>query len=1828
STLYRKRATGFGEWDVNIAPRAEQDLRQLNKRDPKTVSFILKKMRELSNGNFYPDNYEQINGATDEIPIYQTKVTEKLRLVYQVDCVPMYGSNVLLKVFGVYQDAQLSGSFWNAVSRELARKGKYYGEKCSIRRRASDSQTHEKYVFVPATFPTHQETRTSSESVSDLPADDAEQARLDAHAPRRKTVHFSEYLLRSILDDLDVAFVLEISPRELEIVEHPHSCYVLGRSGTGKTTTMLYKMLLVEASGSELSTSRKIRQLFVTQSHTLAHKVGEHFGKLIRGYRPSAISENLKAAEKADRALVAREEGNELRSDLPKKYSELQDADFPLFVSMEQLCTMIECDIVASTDRKKQSTRLTYDKFRREYWPRFPQSLCKGFEPSMVFSEFMGVIKGSEVALNSKSHYLDRTTYLNIGQRRQTTFADQRSRIYDLFEKYLAQKGLQGDADPADRTLAILESFHKHGVPGNKIDYLCVRYVFDYFQYLINEFIVLRSLCQDPNSLFWAGDTAQTISVGSSFRFNELKSFLHRIEERRKEHRPELAFAPAVPPSMFQLTMNYRSHAGIINCAHSVIELITTLWPDAIDKLEPEKGTVHGSRPVFFTNWDLDDIHSKQFLFGDQPSGSYVELGAEQCILVRDKAARNKLVQDVGNIGLIMTLHEAKGLEFNDAFEQMTDNLQLLFQVLIYNFFADSEVSEAQWRVVLNVVGHGVPAPAFDSVRHASVCMELKFLYVAITRARNNIWIADCSTKGESLRIFWTSRSLVQNRILGTDARRFAISSTPSEWREQGRKLFDSNHFWHAKICYERAMMPHEAAISQAYHLREEASGMPQVDHREINARMKAFLSGAAAFMACARKEMDAKTSQQYFCEAAACFEQAEKFDRAIAAYGEGRAFTKVAVLYLELSKFKEAVATIQIHSQDIDRGVAERVTVEASLYYYGKEQIKKATDLFPRPEDALKLLLERKMHKERAAVLEMLGKLSEAAEIHCQEGRTLKAIELFLRDRKTDRASSCVIKALWERLPFAVLPDTTHDNLLGDLLKLAAQVDLSLVSQNERDEISMFHAIVDRNAGKLQELGLSFVDQNPAATLLCLDHYFLDPPGMHWRNLAGIDALVKNLEGFHAYVKLLENSAFSGDPCGSSTTRKLFGYVKKGEDAFSIPHGTFLRTSRRILTGDKLRPVFERALRDRLARRIREQNDMCRAHTLFQGPCLTFALSDGGCDDDDCPQEHILASSFGSQEYSLRVRIHVLQILIYHSLAKINVDDSESQRSFWISRLYAALLDPVSHKLGSAASLDFELIPEAARGFQVAKEWVRRGCAYTLESAPQSFLARMVELVHLAVRGDGSPMAYFERARFKTDPLVNRRGQDAVAEFLSALDGQDRLCLTAGVTFLRHVIMERLPIRFSDLCDVAENVCAALVVADGRGSLHGITLPLSWLVRRANAAGGLLAARVTNMSRIFVRYLSELLEPLYTGVDAGHLLSESERLDSGFMTRNRYLTRVCRCLCLLADNLGSDSLCKFVLESITALRRDPERHFPSLSSRYVNARTWSDLEGAVKAEATDGDASTCEEVVQLFYASSLDSPPLDAAPGVRRIVYEKRADIPRLLDGSATRTTATDLVPQSSVAGLEPEVEIEADDHASEYGNNDADERLPEDVPIDLPPISEPSQEELNAAAVIRRAISRAHYRNEQRKQAAGKSSLATGLSKFYDECRLVSLGMVRLYRFHFLGPLPHLLLCLDMVYNWTQKEMKQSKKEFRSAEHEALERAGQRLSTLQETLKKVIGIRKALGPTSEIHARRNIDELKSWTEQAAAVLRTLPFEAPPGLDEHFGIAYKGIVQ
>ena len=39
-----------------------------------------------------------------------------------------------------------------------------------------------------------------------------------------------------------------------------------------------------------------------------------------------------------------------------------------------------------------------------------------------------------------------------------------------------------------------------------------------------------------------------------------------------------------------------------MNCARSVIELITLYWPHSIDTLRPERASVDGFRPIFFSS--------------------------------------------------------------------------------------------------------------------------------------------------------------------------------------------------------------------------------------------------------------------------------------------------------------------------------------------------------------------------------------------------------------------------------------------------------------------------------------------------------------------------------------------------------------------------------------------------------------------------------------------------------------------------------------------------------------------------------------------------------------------------------------------------------------------------------------------------------------------------------------------------------------------------------------------------------------------------------------------------------------------------------------------------------------------------------------------------------------------------------------------------------------------------------------------------------------------------------------------------------------------------
>ncbi|KIO30542.1 hypothetical protein M407DRAFT_69087 [Tulasnella calospora MUT 4182] len=233
----------------------------------------------------------------------------------------------------------------------------------------------------------------------------------------------------------------------------------------------------------------------------------------------------------------------------------------------------------------------------------------------------MGVIKGSEASLSQPRRYLDRYTYENLSSRTHSGDDTERSRIYSLFEAYQRQRP-SGSYDFADRVHALMEALQTKGLKGQHIDFL---YVDEAQDNLIIDAALLRALCQNPHGLFFAGDTAQTISVGSAFRFSELKAFLYRLE--REDPNVKRDIRRAIDPQFFQLSTNYRSHSGIVNAAAFLVRLLNQYFPHSIDSLRPEESLISAHKPIFFSGRENGSDFRR--LISDSESGR-VELGAHQ----------------------------------------------------------------------------------------------------------------------------------------------------------------------------------------------------------------------------------------------------------------------------------------------------------------------------------------------------------------------------------------------------------------------------------------------------------------------------------------------------------------------------------------------------------------------------------------------------------------------------------------------------------------------------------------------------------------------------------------------------------------------------------------------------------------------------------------------------------------------------------------------------------------------------------------------------------------------------------------------------------------------------------------------------------------------------------------------------------------------------------------------------------------------------------------------------------------------------------------------
>lgn len=340
----------------------------------------------------------------------------------------------------------------------------------------------------------------------------------------------------------------------------------------------------------------------------------------------------------------------------------------------------------------------------------------------------MGVIKGSASSGQSLAS-LSRQEYLDRSCRLAPVFVleDDRSHVYDIFERYEDIKKENQDVDNVDRVVRMISVIRRNTslkqLLQSAFDEVHIDEVQD--QRCVDIKFLLEFI-KDSRGLHFAGDTAQAISQDSTFRFSDVKAIIY-------EH-----FAPAsiytnqsqlAHTTMFTLSKNYRSHQGILALASLIMGMIWKGFPETVDKLEPEIGNLNGPKPILFLGCDADILRTSNVGLVNL-SDRIADFGAEQVILVRDEPMKARLQGEIGDIALILTILDSKGMEFDD--------------VILWDYFASSpDPSGVRSLSALTTDARS----AFDGQKHSGMCSELKQLYVAITRARIQFFIIESSEK-------------------------------------------------------------------------------------------------------------------------------------------------------------------------------------------------------------------------------------------------------------------------------------------------------------------------------------------------------------------------------------------------------------------------------------------------------------------------------------------------------------------------------------------------------------------------------------------------------------------------------------------------------------------------------------------------------------------------------------------------------------------------------------------------------------------------------------------------------------------------------------------------------------------------------------------------------------------------------------------------------------------------------------------------------------------------------------------------------------------------
>ena len=370
------------------------------------------------------------------------------------------------------------------------------------------------------------------------------------------------------------------------------------------------------------------------------------------------------------------------------------------------------------------------------FYSRFRQTF-KFKEPYKLYEEFKGVLTGSVI----DKPYLSKTDYIDLGVKQSIFLKNEREKVYDLFERYLAFLKEANFYDPNIIAYQYLERVQP------RFDFLVIDEVQDITN--IQLILILKSLI-DPTHFLLSGDSNQIVHP-NFFSWSKIKT---------------LFFEKDLKGSVIRiLKTNYRNSQKVTKLSNDLLKIKHARF-GSIDKESTYLiNTVSATEGEISFYKDNEQIKKK---LNKQTRNS-----TKFAILVMDKKDK-QAVRSFFDTPLVFTIQEAKGLEYEN--------------IILVNFISSYEKEFRE--ITKGVTQEDVQSETLQYARAKNkenkeleaYKFYINSLYVAFTRAVKNLYIIEKQIKFDILALLGIVKEQQKITIQQSD-------SSEEEWLEEARRL-------------------------------------------------------------------------------------------------------------------------------------------------------------------------------------------------------------------------------------------------------------------------------------------------------------------------------------------------------------------------------------------------------------------------------------------------------------------------------------------------------------------------------------------------------------------------------------------------------------------------------------------------------------------------------------------------------------------------------------------------------------------------------------------------------------------------------------------------------------------------------------------------------------------------------------------------------------------------------------------------------------------------------------------------------------------------------